>query len=81
METLLIIIVAILPAALLWAYIWKKDKKKEPTSWLAKATVYGILICFPVALVELLMSSVLFYPTERRDWYLSSYRFWGNDYL
>lgn len=62
MEYLIIIIVAILPAALLWGYIWKKDQKKEPTAWLDKATSYGVLICFPVALIELLIGIILFYP-------------------
>ncbi len=62
MEFLIIIIVALLPAALLWWFIWKKDQKKEPTKWLAKATCYGVLICFPVVLVEMAIGSVLFYP-------------------
>ena len=62
MEFIIIILVAILPAVLLWWYIWKKDQKKEPTEWLRKATLYGVLICFPVAIVELLISMVLFYP-------------------
>jgi len=58
----LIIVVALLPAALLWWYIWKKDKRKEPTKRLVKATCYGILICFPVAIVEMIISSILFGP-------------------
>lgn len=62
MEFWAIIIVALLPATLLWWFIWKKDQKKEPTKWLAKATCYGVLICFPVALVEMAIGSVLFYP-------------------
>ena len=60
MEILFILIVAILPAALLWWYIWKKDQKKEPTKWLAKATCYGVLICFLVALVEMVLGLILF---------------------
>ena len=62
MEFLIILIVALLPAALLWWYIWKKDQKKEPTKWLVKATCYGVLICIPVAILELLISTILFYP-------------------
>ena len=62
MDTLLLILVAVLPAALLWAYVWKKDKKKEPTSWLCKATIYGILICFPVAFIETAISTIMFSP-------------------
>ena len=57
---LIILAAAILPALLLWGYIWKKDQKKEPTKWLVKATFYGVLICFPVAFVESMISSVLF---------------------
>ena len=57
---LIIIAAGILPAFLLWGYIWKMDKKKEPTPLLVKATCYGVLICFPVALVESMISSVLF---------------------
>ena len=60
MEILFILIVAILPAALLWWYIWKKDQKKEPAKWLAKATCYGVLVCFPVALVEIVINLILF---------------------
>ena len=60
MEMLIILAAAILPALLLWGYIWKMDRKKEPTKWLVKATFYGVLICFPVAFVESMISSVLF---------------------
>lgn len=51
---------ALLPAVLLWIYIWKKDTKKEPTSWLMKAFLWGIAICFPVVLMEYGISYVLF---------------------
>ena len=57
---LIIIAAGILPAFLLWGYIWKMDKKKEPTPLLVKATCYGVLICFPVALVESMISGILF---------------------
>lgn len=62
MEFIIIVIVAFLPAALLWWYIWKKDQKKEPTKWLVKATCYGALICIPLAILELLIGTILFYP-------------------
>ena len=42
MSIVVIFIAALLPAILLWLYVWKKDKKKEPTSWLIKAVV-GVL--------------------------------------
>ena len=60
MEVLMIIIVALLPAALLWWYIWKQDAKKEPTAWLVRAVGYGVLICLPAAVVEMGIASVLF---------------------
>lgn len=60
MEFLIIIAAALLPAVLLWGYIWKMDQKKEPTSLLIKATCYGVLICLPVAMVESMISGVLF---------------------
>ena len=60
MEFLIIIAAALLPAILFWGYIWKMDRKKEPTSLLIKATCYGVLICLPVAMVESMISGVLF---------------------
>ena len=51
---------AILPAALLWMYIWKQDPQPEPTNWLVKATLYGAGICVPVALLEVAIDSVAF---------------------
>ena len=44
---------AILPAAMLWLYIWKKDSQPEPTSWLVKAVLLGIGICIPAVIVEI----------------------------
>ena len=63
MITLIILIVALLPAYLLFMYIWKKDPQKEPTSKLLKAIAAGALICIPVAIIELIIHGVLF-PTE-----------------
>ena len=60
MENVLIIIAAILPALLLWVYIWKKDQKKEPTLWLVKAVGYGVIICLPVVVVEIVLENLLF---------------------
>ena len=51
---------AILPAVLLWMYIWKQDPQPEPTNWLVKATLYGAGICIPVALLEVAIDSVAF---------------------
>jgi len=60
MQTILILIVALLPAVLLWLYIWKKDRQKEPTPWLVKAVLWGIAISMPVAILEIGILSVLF---------------------
>ena len=57
---MIILTAALLPAILLWMYIWKKDPQKEPTSLLVKATVLGVLISIPVSFVEIYISSMLF---------------------
>ena len=54
------LIVAILPAVLLWLYVWKKDAKPEPTKELVKAVLAGIAISIPVALAEHVIESLLF---------------------
>lgn len=58
MELLLIVFAALAPAALLWWYIWKRDSKKEPTRLLVRAVTYGVLICLPAALVEMIASEI-----------------------
>lgn len=60
MTILIPIAAALLPAFALLYFIWKKDKQKEPTSWLRKAVLWGIVICFPVAIVEAGIKMVLF---------------------
>lgn len=60
MKELIILIVAILPAILLWLYIWKKDAQPEPMSWLVKAVMWGVAICIPVAFLELGIQTFLF---------------------
>lgn len=60
MNVLLTLIAAILPAILLWIYIWKQDPQLEPTSWLVKAVIWGIGICIPVAILEMGIEVVLF---------------------
>lgn len=52
MRIILLLTAAILPAVLLWLYIWRKDPQKEPTRLLVKAAWYGVGICVPVALLE-----------------------------
>ena len=60
MNTLLMILAALLAALLLFVYIWKKDTQKEPTSWLVKAVLWGVAICLPVAIVEMGIEAMLF---------------------
>ena len=60
MIVLLSIAAALLPAVLLWLYIQKQDPQPEPRNWLMKAVLYGVAICFPVALFEQGISDVLF---------------------
>lgn len=60
MNVLLILASALLPAILLWLYIWRQDPQPEPTSWLVKAVLCGIAICFPVALLEMGIETILF---------------------
>lgn len=58
--SIIILTAALLPAILLWIYIWKKDNQKEPTSWLVKAVFWGIAIVLPVLVVELGLQVMLF---------------------
>jgi len=60
MKIIIIGVAALLPAFILWLYIWKKDTQKEPTSWLVKAVLWGVVICFPVAILETGIQTTLF---------------------
>ena len=51
---------AVVPALLLWIYIWKKDGDPEPTSKLLKATLWGAVTCVPIVIVETMVSNFLF---------------------
>lgn len=59
MSIFILLAAALLPAILLWLYIWKKDTQKEPTSWLVKAVLCGVAICIPVAILETGLGSLL----------------------
>lgn len=52
MNIILILTAAFLPAILLLLYIWKKDPRPEPISWLITAVMLGIAIYYPVVLIE-----------------------------
>lgn len=60
MNVLIIITASVLPAVLLWLYIWWKDPKKEPARLLVKALVYGICLVFVAGFFENGIKSVLF---------------------
>lgn len=60
MRIIIILTAAILPAALLWLFIWWKDPQKEPTRLLIKAVWYGIGIVVPVGLMEAGLQHLLF---------------------
>ena len=57
---MIILSAALLPAILLWLYIWKKDTQKEPTSWLVKAALWGVAVIIPVAIFESGIEAMLF---------------------
>lgn len=52
--------IAVLPAVLLGLYVWYIDPKKEPFKQLAKAVLWGMAVCLPVAFVEYGISWLLF---------------------
>ena len=59
MSLLLQVIAALLPAVLLFLYVWKKDAKPEPTKLLLKAVLFGALICIPCSLIEVILCALL----------------------
>ena len=59
---MLLFIAAIIPVIFLCFFVYKKDINKEPGSLLAKIFVFGVLICFPVAFVEMFLNSI--FPTS-----------------
>ena len=60
MNILLPLAAALLPAVVLFINIWNHDPQPEPKSWLTRAVLYGIGICFPVALLEAGINEGLF---------------------
>ena len=59
MSILIVLAAALLPATLLWIYIWKQDPQPEPTNWLLKAVLYGVVIFIPVGILETAIKQVL----------------------
>lgn len=60
MNTLLIVLAAILPVTILLMYIFRKDPQPEPKSWLCRSVFYGMAIIIPVIIVETLFQFLLF---------------------
>ena len=60
MSILILLAAALFPAIFLWYYIWKQDPQPEPTSWLVKATSYGVDIIVPVFIGESVIQLCLF---------------------
>ena len=50
---MILLAAALLPAIFLWIYIFRQDPQPEPKEQLAKAVLCGVIICFPVALLEM----------------------------
>ena len=61
---ILTVLSALLPAILLFLYIWVIDPQKEPASQLLKAVLLGVAICIPVAFFEQYITAVLFCGAE-----------------
>lgn len=60
MTEIIIFIAALFPAIILWLYVWRQDKQKEPTPRLIKAVCCGMAIAFPVSVVEFVINSTFF---------------------
>ena len=59
MNIVILLAAALLPAVLLFLYILRQDPQPEPENWLRKAVLYGVGICIPVALIEMIIQSIL----------------------
>ena len=60
MTYILILAVALLPALLLLAYVYKRDPSPEPLPMLKKAFLYGMMICLPVSVAEMILQFGIF---------------------
>ena len=60
MTYILILAVALLPAVLLLVYIYKRDPSPEPIPMLKKAFLYGMMICLPVSVAEMILQFGIF---------------------
>ena len=55
-NTFVLIFISILPVIIIGAFIYKKDKEKEPTGLLIKLFLFGVLSCIPAAIIESIVS-------------------------
>lgn len=60
MNKVLLFIVACLPIVLMCLYIYNKDLDKEPTRILRKLFIYGIISVYPIILLEIMSSYIVF---------------------
>ncbi len=60
MSIILIFAAALLPAILLFIYMWRKDAHPEPVSQLLGATLLGVVVCIPVSFAEMAAQYALF---------------------
>ena len=60
MTYLIALAVALLPAIILWIYIFKKDAKPEPKGQIWKAILFGAATVIPIVFVETFVSNFLF---------------------
>ena len=60
MNELIIFAAALLPAVVLWLYVWRQDCQPEPPSWLFRAVLYGVLISIPVSMMEMFVETLFF---------------------
>ena len=61
---ILIIAVALLPVAVLLWYIYKHDPVPEPIPMLKKAFLYGMMMCIPISVAEMIMQFGIFGNSE-----------------
>lgn len=60
MNTYILLAVALLPAIILCVFVFIKDRvEKEPVGLLLKLLVFGAIICFPAATIEVALGDVI----------------------
>ena len=59
-----IYLAAVLPAIVMWLYVWKRDRRKNPVSLLLKTVLWGVVVCTFVSGVEMVVGTL---PTGDAD--------------